>query len=115
MIYIWSDYLISLKKLTMIGQKELIFHFLFYLELSLWLFPFSYVFKDIIICLIKIFIYNDLAESDIKIIADKKEELKIVNYLADGVIDMIVLICSVLLFIYLIVEKVKGTTDQMKN
>ena len=28
---------------------------------------------------------------------------------------MIVLICSVLLLIYLIVEKVKGTTDQMKN
>jgi len=28
---------------------------------------------------------------------------------------MIVLICSVLLLIYLIVEKVEGTTDQMKN
>ena len=77
---------------------------------------FSYVFKDIIICLINIYIYKDLAEKDLEQIPEaKKDELKNVNYFADKVIDMIILICSFLLLIYLIVEKVKGIIDQMKN
>ena len=79
---------------------------------------FSYVFKDIIICLINIYIYKDLAETNLNDIplANKGEfKLKDVNYFADGAIDMIILICSFLLLIYLIVEKVKGIIDQMKN
>ena len=77
---------------------------------------FSYVFKDIIICLINIFIYNDLAAKNINPIDEEpKENLKNVNYLADGTIDMLILISSALLLIYIIVEKVKGMIDQMKN
>jgi hypothetical protein len=77
---------------------------------------FSYVFKDIIICLINIYIYRDLAPNNIQLIKEeRKQDLKDVNYLADGAIDMIILICSFLLLIYLIVEKVKGIIDQMKN
>ena len=77
---------------------------------------FSYVFKDIIICLINIYIYKDLAERNLDEIPEaNKDKLKDVNYFADGAIDMIILICSFLLLIYLIVEKVKGIIDQMKN
>jgi len=77
---------------------------------------FSYVFKDIIICLINIFIYNDLADLNItQILEAQKEDLKNANYLADGTIDMLILISSTLLLIYIIVEKVKGMIDQMRN
>ena len=77
---------------------------------------FSYVFKDIIICLINIYIYNDLAGKNIPSYSEKqKDELKNVNYLADGAIDYLFLICSFLLLIYIVVEKVKGMLDQMKN
>ena len=77
---------------------------------------FSYVFKDIIICLINIFIYNDLAGSNINQYPEEpKEKLKNANYLADGTIDMLILISSTLLLIYIIVEKVKGMIDQMRN
>jgi len=63
-----------------------------------------------------IYIYKDLAERNLNQIPEaKKDELKNVNYFADKVIDMIILICSFLLLIYLIVEKVKGIIDQMKN
>jgi hypothetical protein len=74
---------------------------------------FSFVFKDIIICLINIFIYNDLAGNNIT--EKQKEELRSVNYNADGAIDYLILICSFLLLIHIIVEKVKGMIDQMKN
>ena len=77
---------------------------------------FSYAFKDIIICIINIFIYNDLAAKNINPMKEEpKENLKNVNYLADGAIDMLILITSVLLLIYLIVEKVKNIIDQMRN
>ena len=77
---------------------------------------FSYVFKDIIICLINIYIYNDLAGSNIKPIPEEsKEELKKVNYLADGAIDYLILLCSFLLLIHIVVEKVKGMIDQIRN
>ena len=77
---------------------------------------FSFVFKDIIICLINIFIYNDLAGKNIYLIAEEpKEYLKNVNYNGDGAIDYIILICSFLLLIYIVVEKVKGMIEQMKN
>ena len=81
---------------------------------------FSYTFKDVIICLINIFIYNDLAKSNLKLIYEEEEEvekakLKDANYLADGAIDMVILISSFVLLIYLVVEKVKGIIDQMKS
>jgi len=77
---------------------------------------FSYVFKDIIICLINIYIYNDLAYLNIKPIPEEpKEELKKVNYLADGAIDYLILLCSFLLLIHIVVEKVKGMIDQIRN
>ena len=77
---------------------------------------FSYVFKDIIICLINIYIYNDLAGNNIdRISEESKEELKKVNYLADGAIDYLILLCSFLLLIHIVVEKVKGMIDQIRN
>lgn len=78
---------------------------------------FSYVFKDIIICLINIYIYNDLAPQKflLEIREDDKEGLKNVNYLADGAIDYLILICSFLLLIHIVVEKVKGMIDQIRN
>ena len=41
--------------------------------------------------------------------------MKDANYLADGAIDMVILISSFVLLIYLVVEKVKGIIDQMKS
>ena len=78
---------------------------------------FSYVFKDIIICLINIYIYNDLAQNQfsVPIPEEPKEGLKNVNYLADGAIDYLILICSFLLLIHIVVEKVKGMIDQIRN
>ena len=78
---------------------------------------FSYVFKDIIICLINIYIYNDLAQKQLSvpIPEEPKEELKGVNYLADGAIDYLILLCSFLLLIHIVVEKVKGMIDQIRN
>ena len=78
---------------------------------------FSYVFKDIIICLINIYIYNDLATQKflLEISEDDKEGLKKVNYLADGAIDYLILLCSFLLLIHIVVEKVKGMIDQIRN
>ena len=78
---------------------------------------FSYVFKDIIICLINIYIYNDLAPQQFlsEIDEDDKEGLKKVNYLADGAIDYLILLCSFLLLIHIVVEKVKGMIDQIRN
>ena len=77
---------------------------------------FSFAFKDIIICLINIYIYNDLAGKIILSYSEKqKDELKNVNYYADKAIDYLFLICSFLLLIYIVVEKVKGMLDQMKN
>ena len=78
---------------------------------------FSYVFKDIIICLINIYIYNDLAQIQLyePIPEEPKEGLKNVNYLADGAIDYLILLCSFLLLIHIVVEKVKGMIDQIRN
>ena len=77
---------------------------------------FSFAFKDIIICLINIYIYNDLAGKTILSYSEKqKDKLKNVNYYADKAIDYLFLICSFLLLIYIVVEKVKGMLDQMKN
>ena len=77
---------------------------------------FSFVFKDIIICIINILIYNDLALfNTMKIREKEKEALKYFNYYADGTFDMFFWVCSVLLLIYLFVEKIKGMLDQMKN
>ena len=77
---------------------------------------FSFVFKDIIICIINILIYNDLAlNNTMKIREKEKEALKYFNYYADGTFDMFFWVCSVLLLIYLFVEKIKGMLDQMKN
>ena len=74
---------------------------------------FSYIFKDIIVCLINIFIYKDLVGKNLSL--DSVENIKDVNYFADGAIDMIILISSFILLIYLIVEKVKGIIEQMNN
>ena len=74
---------------------------------------FSYIFKDIIVCLINIFIYKDLADKNLSL--DSVETIKDVNYFADGAIDMIILISSFILLIYLIVEKVKYIIEQMNN
>ena len=77
---------------------------------------FSFVFKDVIICIINILIYNDLALNNTMPLQEKeKGALKYFNYYADGTFDMFFWVCSVLLLIYLFVEKIKGMLDQMKN
>ena len=77
---------------------------------------FTYAFKDILICIVIILIFRDLAGNNILQYSEKdKKELKEVNYNADGAFDMLFWVCSVLLFIYLFIEKIKGIIDQIKN
>ena len=77
---------------------------------------FTYAFKDILICIIIILIFRDLAGNNILQYSEKeKDGLKEVNYNADGAFDMLFWVCSVLLFIYLFIEKIKGIIDQIKN
>ena len=76
-------------------------------------FFFSYAFKDIIICLMNILIYYGMAKFYFNsgIDTDSKD----FNKNGDGAIDFIILICSVLLFIYFIIEKIKDMKNSTVN
>ena len=76
-------------------------------------FFFSYAFKDIIICLMNILIYFGMAKFyfDLGKLTNEKE----LNKNGDGAIDFIILICSVLLLIYFIIEKIKDMKNSNSN
>ena len=96
------------------GRKG--FSLAFTLIFGLGSIAFTFVFKDIIICIIIILIFRDLAALNIITYSeDEEDNLKEINYNADGAFDMLFWTCSVLLLIYLIVEKIKGIIDQMRN
>ena len=68
---------------------------------------FSYVFKDIVVCFMNILIYYGMAKYYFdKIIAEERLK-KACNKNGDGAIDMIILICSIFLFLYQIIELIK--------
>ena len=76
-------------------------------------FFFSYAFKDIIICLMNILIYYGMAKFYFN--SGIKTNDKDYNKNGDGAIDFIILICSVLLFIYFIIEKLKDMKNSNVN
>ena len=73
---------------------------------------FSYAFKDIIICLMNILIYFGMIKYYFNL---DKTNCKELNKNGDGAIDCIILICSILLFIYFIIEKIKDIKNSNGN
>ena len=74
---------------------------------------FSYAFKDIIICLMNILIYYGMGKFYFNSGIDTNS--KDYNKNGDGAIDFIILICSVLLLIYFIIEKIKDMKSSNVN
>ena len=68
---------------------------------------FSYVFKDIVVCFMNILIYYGMAKYYFDNISAKERLKKACNKNGDGAIDMIILICSIFLFLYQIIELIK--------
>ena len=76
-------------------------------------FFFSYAFKDIIICLMNILIYYGMGKFYFNSGIDTNS--KDYNKNGDGAIDFIILISSVLLLIYFIIEKIKDMKSSNVN
>ena len=68
---------------------------------------FSYVFKDIVVCFMNILIYYGMAKYYFDNISAEERMTKACNKNGDGAIDMIILICSIFLFLYQIIELIK--------
>ena len=68
---------------------------------------FSYVFKDIVVCFMNILIYYGMAKYYFDNIRAEQRMTKACNKNGDGAIDMIILICSIFLFLYQIIELIK--------
>ena len=68
---------------------------------------FSYVFKDIVVCFMNILIYYGMAKYYFDNIRAEERMTKACNKNGDGAIDMIILICSIFLFLYQIIELIK--------
>ena len=68
---------------------------------------FSYVFKDIVVCFMNILIYYGMAKYYFDNIRAEERMTKACNKNGDGAIDMIILICSIFLFLYQIIEHIK--------
>ena len=68
---------------------------------------FSYVFKDIVVCFMNILIYYGMAKYYFDNIRAEERLKKACNKNGDGAIDMIILICSIFLFLYQIIEHIK--------
>ena len=68
---------------------------------------FSYVFKDIVVCFMNILIYYGMAKYYFDNIRAEERLKKACNKNGDGAIDMIILICSIFLFLYQIIELIK--------
>ena len=67
---------------------------------------FSYVFKDIVICFMNILIYFGMAKYYFELDEEERSK-KDLNKNGDGAIDMIILTCSIILFVYQIIGLIK--------
>ena len=74
---------------------------------------FSYVFKDIMISFLNILIYIGLTIHYFEDLVDTSG--KDYNKNADGAIDMIILMCSIILFSYLMVDYIKNEIMEIKS
>ena len=77
-------------------------------------FVFSFVFKDIMIAFLNSIIYFGMAKYYFQL--DYKERnTKQYNKNGDGVVDIIILVFSIILFFYLIIEKSKNRSAEIKS
>jgi hypothetical protein len=74
---------------------------------------FSYVFKDIMVSFMNILIYIGLVIHYFQEILDTSK--KEYNKNGDGAIDMIILMCSIILFLYLVIEYIKNEIIEIKS
>ena len=74
---------------------------------------FSYVFKDIMVSFMNILIYIGLVIHYFKEIGETSE--KDYNKNGDGAIDMIILMCSIILFLYLVIDYIKNEIIEIKS
>ena len=74
---------------------------------------FSYVFRDIMVSFMNILIYIGLVIHYFKEIRDTSD--KVHNKNGDGAIDMIILICSIILFLYLVIDYIKNEIIEIKS
>jgi hypothetical protein len=75
---------------------------------------FSYVFKDIMVIFLNILIYIGLSIHYFEDLDDDTSK-KDYNKNADGAIDMIILMCSIILFSYLMVDYIKNEIMEIKS
>ena len=73
---------------------------------------FSYVFKDIMVSFMNILIYIGLVIHYFQEIGNTKREY---NKNGDGAIDMIILMCSIILFLYLVIDYIKNEIIEIKS
>jgi hypothetical protein len=73
---------------------------------------FSYVFKDIMVSFMNILIYIGLV---IHYFGIGKTSEKEYNKNGDGAIDMIILMCSIILFLYLVIDYIKNEIIEIKS
>ena len=73
---------------------------------------FSYVFKDIMVSFMNILIYIGLVIHYFQEIDDTKKEY---NKNGDGAVDMIILMCSIILFLYLVIDYIKNEIIEIKS
>ena len=74
---------------------------------------FSYVFKDIMVSFMNILIYIGLVIHYFQEILDTSK--KEYNKNGDGAIDMIILMCSIILFLYLVIDYIKNEIIEIKS
>jgi hypothetical protein len=73
---------------------------------------FSYVFKDIMVSFMNILIYIGLV---IQYFGIDNTSIKDYNKNGDGAIDMIILMCSIILFLYLVIDYIKNEIIEIKS
>ena len=73
---------------------------------------FSYVFKDIMVSFMNILIYIGLVIHYFGIGNTSKKDY---NKNGDGAIDMIILMCSIILFLYLVIDYIKNEIIEIKS
>ena len=73
---------------------------------------FSYVFKDIMVSFMNILIYIGLVIHYFQEIGNTKREY---NKNGDGAVDMIILMCSIILFLYLVIDYIKNEIIEIKS
>ena len=75
---------------------------------------FSFIFKDIMICFLNILIYLGLTKYYFSLVEDLRST-KDYNKNGDGVVDVIILVLSFILFLYLKADKSRNEEQQMKQ